>query len=159
MERKRIIDIPIYGMSEKKFKGDYEKFCMRFFQEYHDRADELISVYEELHPGENCWKYNEIVGYFSVSLTSSDIWIDLYLTDTKRIVSRSPQKHFIRNQYINGAHFRCKGMDNKTIKEGIIEHIKAASKRTLPKSRFIDFEIFENTIDYFDIKQLMEDMV
>lgn len=159
MERKRIIDIPIYGMSEKKFKDDYEKFCKRLLHKYHDRPDEHISLYEELHPGEKCWKFNEIIGYFSVSLTSSDIWIELYLADTKRIVSRSPQKRFIRNQHINGAHFRCNGMDNKTIKESIIEQIETARKHTLPKSRFVDFEIFENTIDYIDIKQMMEDMV
>lgn len=70
----------------------------------------------------NVWKYNQIVGYITISISKNDIWFDLYSSLNKKFQFKSKTKQFIQDTNLLGWHFRVEDDDNNNlIKNNIIK--------------------------------------
>lgn len=82
------------------------------------------------------------------------IWFDLYLTSKKKIIFSSNKKNIIENMHINGYHFQIMNNDtNKDIIDKINLYIKIIKKEYL-KNRYLDLEVFNNTIKLINFKEI-----
>lgn len=98
------------------------------------------------------WKYNQIIGFVTISLTKQDVVFNIYCSLDKRYYTDSKRKHFIVDWNINGAHFNIINSDNAVIK--IKEWLKKIKTDYLQKY-YLDCSVFNSTIDCLDIEMIL----
>ena len=158
MKEKKIFEIPIYSMSEMEFDKRYKKKKESLSYESIDESSKR-DINTSLFP--TClWKYNQIIGYITISVERNEVILGLYCSRDKKYLADTKIKHFIQNWDINGTHFYVSdetALDE--IKKKILEMLKFIEEVHLhPKHPlfYIDYLTFYNIFDYVDIKQIMK---
>lgn len=154
MKEVNLFEIPIYSMSEEEFYRRWDKFFEKNKSQFRDESTFLS--HKELYFPVNVWKYNQIIGYITVSASRSDIWFNLYKAQNNKLYFNSRMKKFIIDTGLQGYHFRVKDNDsNKTIKNNIVEWLNELVKRKELKKYYIDTLTFKNQIEFMDIKEII----
>lgn len=148
MDKIKLFDIPIYSM---KCEGFYEKWD-NYFEKGHCKYGVSIDRLKDSVRPQLTWEYNQIIGYVQVYFELSDICFKIYYPKIKRCVFNSKQKHFVQDQMILGYHFHIDARDaNQDIVKQIDDWIEIIKKNDIPKSRYLDLELYnlyKNKIDY-----------
>lgn len=157
MREIKLFEIPIYSMKE----NEYIKRCYKYIDEksnmtipdnYKSFHDYMENTYYKKRP----WRYNQIVGYITISFKDNSIWFDEYCTFDKRIHAIADTKHIIHNMMLNGYHFYLKSdMNNSEIKDEILNWIKGIEKNIINKPLYLDKELFLLQLKSTDIKKMI----
>ena len=130
MKEIKMFEIPIYSMSE----AEYKKRCYKYINKNAsmttlDNYESFYSYLENSYYKKRPWKYNQIVGYITISFKDNSIWFDEYCTFDKRIRAIADVKHIIQNMMLNGYHFYLRtDMKDSEIKNEIIRWIESIDK-------------------------------
>ena len=85
----------------------------------------------------------------------SDICFKIFYPDIQRCVFDSKQKHFVQDLNILGYHFHFDDRNtNQDVVKQIDEWINIIKKNDIPKSRYLDLELYnfyKNKIDYLKL--------
>ena len=141
-QQNTIFEIPIYSMSEKEF-NEILKQC---------KKTEII-----FYPAE-IWKYNQIIGYIEVNVKKEKIDIDIHCTLDKKICATSKTKHLIQKLQKKIDSFDITEMDNEAIKNEIKKWLDETIKEELNKRFYIDKNVFNNVIEYIDIRKMADEL-
>ncbi len=105
------------------------------------------------------WKYNQIVGYIVISVSTHDVWFELFLSLDKRFYADSKTKHFIQNTFANGLHFHVVSTDSdEVIHERIRKQLESIEKNNIRKDFHTDYESFDNIFPYVNIRGIMNNI-
>ncbi|MDP4119607.1 MAG: hypothetical protein Q8876_00915 [Bacillota bacterium] len=162
MISKTIFDIPIYSMPKKEFDRRWNiiknKMYDNFIAHCHTDKSALEGISYCVHP-RDIWKYNQIIGYISVSVSNHSIWFDVYCTQDKKMVVDSKTKHFIVNLGAIGCHFHVNdSMTDEDIRKEILSFLDMIEKDYFHKRFFVDYESFINTINFFNIRKIIDEI-
>lgn len=105
------------------------------------------------------WKYNQIVGYITISISKNDIWFDLYSSINKKFQFKSKMKQFIQDTNLLGWHFRVEeNQDNDFIKNNIIKWLNNLIKEKEFKNRYVDLSVFNQQIQFINIRAAIDNL-
>ena len=154
MESKTIFELPIYCISEEKYNA------LSADAAAHDRAiaDRLQKPLSQgaIVPPQIPWKFNQIIGYITISVSHDDVVFQLYrCLNKKRILPKSPYKNYIEDCHSTGLHFRAVGMGNDEIRQTIQKYLRSIEKEYLPEKFVVDYSAFNNVFAHTDIAGIM----
>ncbi len=159
MEQITLFEIPIYLTSKKI----YEEYIIELKQDLYNYAiekgcteDEANYCVEIQYSNFNLWEYNQIVGYIKISLTSHDVWFEIYNSFKQKHYKLSNKKNHIKDTHTLGLHFNIDNKENEYIKTNIKNMLKNIKKQHIRKNWYIEQSAFNNTIDYLDIEGLIK---
>ena len=154
---KKLFDIPIYSTSKMNFRKKWENKKRKhaeWLYEHNYNFEDAEKTVKEMHLPYSIWDYNQIIGYISLSIDHKDIVFDLYMSKNKRFPFDSQRRSFIRYMPTVGLHFYAGDMSDQVIKEEIKKFIEMVNKDFLYNKRYIDLSIYNNIIDYLNIKKI-----
>ncbi len=159
MDEITLFEIPIYSMSEKTFDKRWNKkksnllneFVSNGWKEYD--ADHVI---HNLFYPKPIWKYNQIVGFIVISITDTDVLLDVYCTMDKKIHFDSKIKHSIINWSVNGTHFYAVNKSEEEIKQETLEMLSMIEAEFFNPGFHVDRSVFDNLFRFVNIKHIME---
>ena len=156
----KLFDIPIYSMSKKIFYKKWDNFFesekKKFFSTCSlEQQNNHIEISKNVIRKQLTWEYNQIIGYIQVYFEMSDICFKIFYPDIQRCVFDSKQKHFVQDLNILGYHFHFDDRNtNQDVVKQIDEWINIIKKNDIPKSRYLDLELYnfyKNKIDYLKL--------
>lgn len=157
-KEKVLFEIPIYSMSENQFIKKWNKIKQKdydFIGKGKEISVENKRIVDNNYFPMNTWKYNQIIGYIVILANNNDIVFEIYSCPTDlRYYAKSKEKHFMRNLYINGQHFRICGLTEEQIKKKILEFLKELEEYQIPSRFYVDFSTFENIFPYVNITEI-----
>ena len=157
MREIKLFEIPLYSMKE----NEYIKRCYKYIDDKSsmttpDNYEFFHEYMENTYYKKRPWKYNQIVGYITISFKDNSIWFDEYCTFDKRIHVIADRKHIIYNMMLNGHHFYLKSdMNNNEIKDEILNWIKGIEKNIINKPLYLDKELFLLQLKSTDIREMI----
>ncbi len=154
MRQVKIFEIPIYSMKEDIFNNRWKNY----FQNNFSNVDkEIMESIKDVYFPMNVWKYNQIVGYITISISKNDIWFDLYSSINKKFQFKSKMKQFIQDTNLLGWHFRVEeNQDNDFIKNNIIKWLNNLIKEKEFKNRYVDLSVFNQQIQFINIRDAID---
>lgn len=153
MNQVKIFEIPIYSMKKETFDNRWKSYFKNNFDE------EIMESIKYGYFPMNVWKYNQIVGYITISISKNDIWFDLYSSLNKKFQFKSKTKQFIQDIKLNGWHFRVKDDDNNDfIKNEIIKWLNNLIKEKQFKNRYIDLSMFNKQVQFINIRDAIDNL-
>lgn len=157
MKEIKLFEIPIYSMSEVEYKRRCYKYINKTASKTTQNNYESFYSYLETQYYKNRpWKYNQIVGYITISFKDNSIWFDKYCTFDKRIHAIADIKHIIQNMMLNGHHFYLENnMDNSETKNEIIKWVESIEKNIINKPLWLDKNMFLLQLNCIDIKKMI----
>jgi len=155
-----ICEIPIYGVSQKKFYDywdkkteEFTKMCLEHSPDRND-IDDCRSVFTR----GVAWKYNQIVGFIRVSVGYSDVNFEEFYS-FKRYRCNSKAKHYI--EFNNDFHFYIGNMKtNEDIVSAIKEYmtLQIGDFRKRHPKFYVDTCAFDNIINHLDILGIIDNI-
>lgn len=162
---KIIFEIPIYSMPKSVFDEKWAQWKSKWYEmmkqrgRNQDEINETMSLIMRDQDQRNIWKYNQIVGFVEVSITSRDIVFNECRTLDKKIRAITNKKRFIQDLHTIGKHFPIGNLENEELVSNIDEYITSI-KNELPGKMCLDLETYEivkHHIDFIGIhKELFE---
>lgn len=157
---KVIYEVPIYSMSQKEFQHRWEnwkKKCYIRSEEMGHTREETENIVKSIMQGQyprNVWKYNQIVGFVEIAVSSRDIAFYVHKTLDKRIRATGNTKHYIQDMWINGLHFPIHNMTNEEIVIEIDRFLDAIQK-DLSNPLYLCRDVYNNIKNNIDFIGLM----
>lgn len=156
-----LFEIPVYPWSEKGFEKKWEKKNTKLVEQmaqhgYSNKDAEEISL--RLSFPNRLWRYNQIVGYITVSVTKQDVLFGIYCTMDKRFYIDTKTKHFIQNWNVLGTHFPIDAKTNAEIKIEIRKWLKEIQNEHL-KRFYVDYSVFNTVFEHIDIRAIVDEIV
>lgn len=157
---KVIFELPIYSCSQKDFDKYWEQKEDATIKDakLSGSSDDIIQCIILQFSPKNIWKYNQIIGYITVSINSHDVLFDLYLALDKKTYKNSTTKHFIQNVAPNATHFYIENKTDAEIKNEIESQIDFIRANHLKSNYYIDDTIIKNLLPYIDIRKIIDDL-
>lgn len=156
MKQVRIFEVPIYSMKEDIFNNRWKNYFQNNFSNVNK---EIMESIKDVYFPMNVWKYNQIVGYITISISKNDIWFDLYSSLNKKFQFKSKTKQFIQDTNLLGWHFRVEDDDNNDfIKNNIIKLLNNLIKEKQFKNRYIDLSVFNQQIQFINIRDAIDNL-
>ncbi len=156
MKQVRIFEVPIYSMKEDIFNNRWKNY---FKNNFSNVNKEIIESIKDAYFPMNVWKYNQIVGYITISISKNDIWFDLYSSLNKKFQFKSKTKQFIQDTNLLGWHFRVEDDDNNDfIKNNIIKWLNNLIKEKQFKNRYIDLSVFNQQVQFINIRDAIDNL-
>lgn len=156
-----LFEIPIYPWSEEVFNAKWKKKNSKFIgqmtqdgclmKDAEDIASRLSFPYR-------LWRYNQIIGYITISVSKQDVLFDLYCTMDKRFHFDMKTKHFIQNYGMLGTHFYIGRMTDVEIKTEIRSWLKMIQNDHLARF-YIDYSVFDTVFDHINIRNIVDEIV
>ena len=81
MKQVIIFEVPIYSMKEDIFNNRQKNYFQNNFSNVNK---EIMESIKDVYSPMNVWKYNQIVGYITISISKNNIWFDLYSSLNKK---------------------------------------------------------------------------
>lgn len=153
----KIFDIPIYALSRKQLQKKYDKYMdkqAKIFQL--DCESDVNTNYNYIYPA-NCWQFNHIVGYISISCDEKNLDIKLYLPykPLERYIWHSKQKILLRDSMLNGQHIYIPNYrTNEEILARLDDMLTDIICNNVPSRFFVDTEIYENIKGMIDFQNI-----
>ena len=153
-------EIPIYAISEAKFRDRFKAFRESFIKRYSYAEKDSINkgIYIELGPKRQ-WRFNHIIGYITIEYEKSDIKFKLFLPEPsiKRYIWTSSVKKFMKDQQLNGMKFQIrKEMSSEKIQEEIKMFLQGIIRSNNLSKYFVDTRSFDNTNDSIDYRRIID---
>ena len=118
--------------------------------------EEYLNTMRSLYFPRYIWKFNQIVGYIEIIVTSLDVIFEIYMCHTKgRFVFKSKQKYYIEKIPTVGLHFPISNKSNDELKLEINRFLKMIENDFINKRRYIDYSTYENFIKYYDLRNFI----
>lgn len=156
MKQVIIFEVPIYSMKEDIFNNRWKNYFQNNFSNVNK---EIMESIKDVYFPMNVWKYNQIVGYITISISKSDIWFDLYSSLNKKFQFKSKTKQFIQDTNLLGWHFRVEADDNNDfIKNNIIKWLNNLIKEKQFKNRYIDLSVFNQQVQFINIRDAIDSL-
>lgn len=156
MKQVKIFEIPIYSMKKETFDNRWKSY---FKNNFNNLDKEIMESIKDVYFPMNVWKYNQIVGYITISISKNDIWFDLYSSLNKKFQFKSKTKQFIQDINLLGWHFRVEDDDNNDfIKNEIIKWLNNLIKEKQFKSRYIDLSVFNEQVQFINIRDAIDNL-
>lgn len=156
MKQVRIFELPIYSMKEDIFNNRWKNY---FENNFSNVSKEIMESIKDIYFPMNVWKYNQIVGYITISISKNDIWFDLYSSLNKKFQYKSKTKQFIQDTNLLGWHFRVEDDDNNDfIKNNIIKWLNNLIKEKQFKNRYIDLSVFNQQVQFINIRDAIDNL-
>lgn len=155
VDGKTLFELPIYRVSEDEYyKSLNEHYQKRKIPHDDPLYEESLNQNLRKYFGGD-WKYNEIIGYLRFYKYANDIRCFYYKVNKKMII-KTRKKQFIPIDDTLYKIIIIYSYDNQQIAEKITEMVDWCS--TLPDvhKRYIDREIFDNTVNCIDWRVLLE---
>ena len=154
-----LFSIPIYALTKNNFEQKWQKRdkeCFDFWIKAGKTKQKAINLTLENGYPFRIWKYNQIIGWFNVSIKeTNDIFIEVFLTTTKQIRIDSTRRNFCVERTSNNMHFDTTGMSNKDISETILKIINNFKDNNLSKNRFVDLTNYYNVFQFIDYNTII----
>ena len=128
---KIIHEIPIYSMPEKEFKRRWDRWKKDWYEKSErmgyssEQTEEVITKLMSRQYPRNVWKYNQIVGFVEIAVTSSDVVFNVQKTFDSKIHALGKRKHYIQDMKTNGLHFPINNMTNEEIVAKVDEYLQS----------------------------------
>lgn len=156
MKQVRIFEVPIYSMKEDIFNNRWKNY---FENNFSNVNKEIMESIKDVYFPMNVWKYNQIVGYITISISKNDIWFGLYSSLNKKFQFKSKTKQFIQDTNLLGWHFRVEDEDNNDfIKNNIIKWLNNLIKEKQFKNRYIDLSVFNQQVQFINIRDAIDNL-
>ncbi len=158
VDRKTLFELPIYRVSE-------EQYYKSFSEHYEKRKIPHNNLLYEESLNQNLrkdfggdWKYNEIVGYLRFyKYVDYSIYINcFYYKVNKKRITKTRTKQFIPIDDTLYKIIIIYLYDNQQIAKKITEMVDWCSTLPAVHKRYIDREIFDNTVNCIDWRVLLE---
>lgn len=159
MDGETLFEIPIYSMSEEKFKKRWAKKREQLYDEFinHGHTKECaMQIVSNYYNKQWQWRYNQIIGYIRISVTKLDVLLDLYCIICDRLYVDSSKKQYIVDWCPNGMHFNILRKTNNEIKEGILCLLQSVEKVHLKGRYYVDYSTFNNIFNSINIREIIE---
>lgn len=154
----KIFEIPVYAMPKKDFYKRWERIINREFDELvsmglnEDKAKETI---DQLYFPSIVWDYNQIIGYFVISIDPNDVVAEYFSTQDTVFRIDSKSRHFMSlTPRIIRLHI-C-NCTNDEIADKIKELVDDC-KSYIDKRFYIDDEIFNRLLHYIDYNRIISE--
>ena len=105
----------------------------------------------------NVWKYNQIVGFVEIAVSSRDISFNVQKTLDSRIQAVGKTKHYIQDMMTNGMHFPIDDMPNEELVIKIDEHLDAI-QMNLQKPFCLYRETYNAAKHHINFRGIQEEM-
>lgn len=155
-----IYEIPIYAISKEKFTTKLlsakNKIVNEFMKHGHTAKSCDDGLYYCFYP-RSIWKYNCIVGYLSMEIGRNAISFKISKAIYQNYHCFSRTKHYIQPMHNVGLNIYLGNKSNTEIVESIKSSLHKIAKTEL-KKYYLDCEQFYNTIDYLNIRGIMNDL-
>lgn len=157
---KIIHEIPIYSMPKKEFGKRWNSWKKKIYDKSEqlgyspEQTEELVKRTLEKQYPRNVWKYNQIVGFVEIAISSSDIVFNVQKTTDSRIQATGKTRHYIQDMRTNGMHFPIRNMKNEDIVIKIDKYLGAIqSELPKPFCLYLDtYNLVKNHINYQGIR-------
>ena len=149
MYLKTVCEIPVYSMSEEEFENYFYDNSLKDYEEHPD-----FEMLKQANRIDSIWRFNQIIGYITVSVEKQDIVFEVY-KNTKKVFPLSSKKNPMQCQYLNGFHFRASGLSNDEIANRINYYIEQIGKEFF-NGRYIDKETLYNIIYLVNYSKILE---
>ena len=158
VDGKTLFELPIYRVSE-------EQYYKSFSEHYEKRKIPHNNLLYEESLNQNLrkdlggdWKYNEIVGYLRFyKYVDYSIYINcFYYKVNKKRITKTRTKQFIPIDDTLYKIIIIYSYDNQQIAKKITEMVDWCSTLPAVHKRYIDREIFDNTVNCIDWRVLLE---
>ena len=162
-DEKIIFEIPIYLMPKSVFDEKWAQWKSKWYEIIKQRGrsqgeiNETMSLIMRGQYPRNIWKYNQIVGFVEVSITSRDIVFNECRTLDKKIRAITNKKHFIQDLHTIGKHFPIDNLENKELVNYIDEYITSI-KHNLPGKMCLDLDTYERIKHHIDFKGIHKEL-
>ncbi|MFC1518247.1 hypothetical protein ACFL6Z_00865 [Pseudomonadota bacterium] len=143
---KELFELPIYRLKEGKYYDEFNKY----------KNEQSLPASDEYHLKSfgGAWKYNEIIGFLKFYISGNTQIRCVYTdTDAERKV-KTRKKNFVEKSH----SFCTLSINVKASNEDIIDVIEQAIEHcriNLPKNRFLDRTLFDQTFRYVDWQAVM----
>ena len=160
---KIIYEVPIYSMPEKEFKRRWDNWKKKWYDRSEqlgytpERTEETVRMIMETQYPRNVWKYNQIVGFVEIAVSSRDISFNEQKTLDSRIQAVGKTKHYIQDMMTNGMHFPIDDMQNEELVIKIDEHLDAIQKN-LQKPFCLYRETYNAVKHHINFRGIQEEM-
>jgi len=158
MKQKTLFEIPIYSMPEKVFNGKWNKKKSELFELFvnhgHTRESADEGIFLTCYP-RDIWKYNQIIGYITISVSQHDIWFDVIKSLDTVYYATSKTKHFMQDVGVLGMHFYVQDESDEEIHTEIREWLRMIENEQIRRTMFVDYSVFDNIFDSINIKEIM----
>lgn len=138
---KELFELPIYRLEEDKYYDQFNK--------YKNNQSSPASDKYQLKSFGGAWKYNEIIGFLKFYISGNTQIRCVYTdTDAQRKV-KARKKYFVEKS----DSFCTLSINVKACNEDIMDVIEQAIEHcriNLPKSRFLDRTLFDQTFRFID---------
>ena len=159
-DEKMIYEIPIYSMPQKEFERRWDKWKNGWYEQSikmgHsvENAEKTVGMIMEGRYPENIWKYNQIVGFVEISMSTRDITFNVQKTLDTGIHAAGKKKHYIQDMMTNGFHFRFRNMTNEEIIAEIDVYLDSI-ECGLNKPFCLYRDTYNNIKSYIDFKKII----
>ena len=143
---KYLFEIPIYRLNEYVYQNDMNAHIEKLNSKFENPMD--IAYLRDKYGG--VWRYNEIIGFLRFfQYGENRIRCEYWDTDSVNKV-RTKRKLFVQksNNYCNEPF--SKSSMNSDLAETMKKAVEHCEGRIKNKKRFLDRELFDNTVDHID---------
>lgn len=159
MIQKVLFEIPIYSMTEKEFNKRWEKKLQKDLERMKPSDKEKAKKQlMQLYYPQYVWRFNQIIGYIKLSVTKRDVLFNIYLAKDQRFYAVSKRKKFIEDTRSHGLRFYVGDKSDEEIKAEIYRQLKNIKNERIRRSFYIDYSVFNNIINYLNIKKIIDSM-
>lgn len=146
MRGKLLFVVPVYSMPKNVFNDKWDKF----FSDKGWNKEQLKHIYFLSMQ----WKYNQVVAYVEIYKNMNDIDFVIFKSNRKQY-KYTINKHQFSYYPTNGNHFYIRKNDtNEDIKNEMYKMLESIKKQLKGKDLYLDLEVFNNQIEYMDIKTM-----
>ncbi|NLY70522.1 MAG: hypothetical protein GX076_02395 [Clostridiales bacterium] len=164
MKKRKLFEIPVYALDKESLRRRVDTKNSRFkkrLEKENVRNDDEIArkAFDVNNFPQRVWEYNHIIGYIVISLTTQDVWFEIYFPyqEIKRYCWNSKVKKSLINTYANGLHFHVSSdMSNEEIRDKTKQWLDTIVCNHLLRRYCVDSEAFIFINTSLDYRKLMK---
>lgn len=148
---KNLFEIPVYRVTEADYNSKMSAYIGKITTIVQFPAVE--KYFRKNYGGD--WRFNEVVGFLRFyQYGGNRIRCEYWETDSKRkVLTRKKQFIKVSDSYCN--ELFSKSVSNPELIQTMNSAIEHCEKRLKNKKRFLDKELFDNTVNFIDWKSLL----
>lgn len=135
---KHFYDVPVYREDQNNFlRIKTERINKKLLD-----CEGNKSLYDFLEKSYGVWKFNEIIGYIRLYFSGHQVCGEYYCLKSNKLSNPRKKRFEYSTWKLAPEVYISSVLESDKIYESIIEYIKLC-KKELPRTYYIDFELFE----------------
>jgi hypothetical protein len=155
MKEKVILEIPIYPYSQSEFNKRWEAYIRKIANPHPEISNDIVERMSLHFSLRKIWKYNQIIGIIVVAVNDKNIEFHLFMCDKSKYYFSSSTKNYMQMYPSVQKTYYIDEQTEDELKNAIRTKIERIKKENLKTSYYVDCSVFDNVIDYINIKGIM----